>query len=267
MTLSEFYDGYQLWVVLSVAAVLALGVVVYFWLRKPIPFESVLQRRSRILSPAEKNFFECLLGALNDEFFIFTKVAMLDVVQILPSIGYFGKKRIRKQLAVERFDYVLCKRHDLSIFGVVELQNLERRGAKSKRSVRNHIVNSVCKATRVRLFFFDVRQNYRDVDIRRLVTGRVSQGSAIDTHSVQQSQMTIDNSSYAAFARQRNCPQCNGEMVTKVAIKGKHLGQKFLMCRKYPYCDYRVAIDDKRVKQDVAKQSVEQEGYSNWSTG
>ena len=267
MTLSEFYNEYQLWIGVLVAVALLVGFFIFFWQRGEIPFASALQRRSRILSPVEKNVFECLLNALNEDFFIFTKVSVLEVVQVSPGTGHFGDKRIRNKLATERFDYVLCKRHDLSIFGVVELQNLEKRGLNSKHSARSKLINSVCMATRVRLFIIDVRQDYRDVDIRRLVTGRVSQSNAIDTHSVQPSQLTIDNSSYAAFARQRNCPQCNGELVTKVALKGKHLGQKFLMCRKYPYCDYRVAVNDKQIKQDAAERSTEQEGYSNWSTG
>ena len=267
MTLNEFYNGHLLWIGIVVVAALMLGIAIYFWGRRSIPFDNVLQRRSRILSPAEKNFFECMLNALNEEFFVFTKVPMLEVVQVLPGTSYLNKKRIQKKLAAERFDYVLCKRHDLSIFGVVELENLEKKGTRTKVSIRNKLINSLCEATRVRLFFIDVRQDYRDVDIRRLVTGRVSPENVVDTHSVQASQMTIDNSSYAAFARQRSCPQCNGEMVTKVALKGKHLGQKFLMCRKYPYCDYRVAVNESQIKQEAMKQTEEQAGYTKWSTG
>ena len=58
-----------------------------------------------------------------------------------------------------------------------------------------------------------------------------------------------------------------------MAVKGKRIGEKFLMCRKYPYCDYRVAMNDKmvakQVKGDVSNgdSTVVRPGFSDWSAG
>jgi ssDNA-binding Zn-finger/Zn-ribbon topoisomerase 1 len=171
----------------------------------------------------------------------------------------------------ECLDYVLCKKKDMSIFGIIELENFEKSDNQKNKAEREHLINSICKSAHLRLFYFDVRQDYQGVDIRRLVTGRSSRPEQPESNGSSKTQFTIDNSSYAAFAKQRTCPQCNGEVVTKVAVKGKRIGEKFLMCRKYPYCDYRISMNDKEVikkihqKDNQDDQRMEAAGYNDWT--
>ncbi|MEM7359195.1 MAG: DUF2726 domain-containing protein [Pseudomonadota bacterium] len=265
-------NGIESYGVFIAAGVLLLGIT-FFWYRNKRNVDFAVQRRSRILSPAEKNFFECLVNALSDDYYIFTKVAMLDVVEMSPTAKFWESRRAKKRLSSECLDYVLCKKQDLSIFGVVELENFDKKSNQNEKVARERLINSVCKAAHLRLFYFDVRQDYQGVDIRRLVTGRSSNPILNSPGGASKSQFTIDNSSYAAFAKQRTCPQCNGEVVTKVAVKGKRIGEKFLMCRKYPYCDYRVAMNDKTVIQKIQQKDAREEevaqrpGFRDWSAG
>ena len=198
---------------------------------------------------------------------------ILDVIAASPSASGFEKRKIRKHLNDQVLDYVLCKKDDLSIFGVIELENFDNKRRRSQRDERETMLNEICKSAHIRLFYFDLRQDYQNVDIRRLVTGFSSKQKEPEVVGVARSQFTIDNSSYAAFAKQRTCPQCNGEVVTKVAVRGKRIGEKFLMCRKYPYCDYRVAMSDKMVNDQIKRESrreadnVVRPGFSDWSAG
>lgn len=266
----EFIESEYFWPMLGIVGTL-FTVCTFLYLRarsKSVDFD--LQRKSRLLTPAERSFFDCLMPALSEDFFIFTKVAMLDVINPRPTAGFFEKRRIEKRLRREHLDYVLCKKSDLAIFGVIELENFDKSTSHKERSEREALVNSVCKAAHLRLFYFDVRQDYQRVDIRRLVTGYSSKPKDPEINGAARSQFTIDNSSYAAFAKQRTCPQCNGEVVTKVAVKGKRIGEKFLMCRKYPYCDYRVAMNDKQVAEglkDETQNNVVRPGFKDWSAG
>ncbi len=254
------------------AIIILLGIIAFFlWARTSRNVEFALQRRSRLLSPAEKNFFECLTSALSEDFFIFNKVAMLDVVESAPSAGLFESRQIRNRLTTEYLDYVLCKKSDLSIFGVIELENFEKGRNKKEQTARESLITAICKTAHLRLFYFDVRQDYQGVDILRLVTGRSSRAKDPAVDNSTKNQFTIDNTSYAAYAKEHTCQQCNGEVVTKVAVRGKRIGEKFLMCRKYPYCDYRIAITDKHVMQKVQQSTSEKEneadkpGFSGWS--
>lgn len=256
-----------------IAVVLAMVLIagVYMWRRSAAGGDFAVQRRSKLLSPAEKKFFECLVAALSDDFHIFTKVAMPDVIQPSPVAGGFESKKILARMKGECLDYVLCKKEDLSIFGIIELENFEKSDSQKDKAEREQLINSVCKSAHLRLFYFDVRQDYQGVDIRRLVTGHSSRPEQPEANGSARSQFTIDNSSYAAFAKQRTCPQCNGEVVTKVAVKGKRIGEKFLMCRKYPYCDYRISMNDKEVMKKIQQKdfredkSMDAPGYSDWA--
>ncbi len=267
-----FENEYFLPVAIGVATLVILGIFIYLRARAQNN-EFELQRKSRLLSPAERSFFDCLMPALSEDFFVFTKVSMLDVVAASPAASGFEKRRIQKRLMGQHLDYVLCKKNDLSIFGVIELENFDKSTSRTDRAKREDLVNSVCKAAHLRLFYFDIRQDYQRVDIRRLVTGYSSKPKSPEVNGAARSQFTIDNSSYAAFAKQRTCPQCNGEVVTKVAVKGKRIGEKFLMCRKYPYCDYRVAMNDKLVAKEAQEAAnadgakVVRPGFKDWSAG
>ncbi|NND00759.1 MAG: DUF2726 domain-containing protein [Gammaproteobacteria bacterium] len=272
MTLDIFSNGFLEWGLIALA-VLALLLFVFVLHRRADKFDFALQRRSRLLTPAEKKFFECLITSLGDDFYIFTKIAMLDAIEASPGASRIDSWQIKRRLSSERLDYVLCKKHDLSIFGVIELENFEKKGDKREIAQREKLVDTVCKAAHLRLFYFDVRQDYQNIDIRRLVTGRSARPKEPLASGAAKSQFTIDDSSYAAFAKHRNCPQCNGEVVTKVAVRGKHIGEKFLMCRKYPYCDYRVMMNKGQMKQKAqqsearSEREAEKTGYADWSRG
>lgn len=242
--------------ILTIFAV-AAGLGIYIWRSRPNNFETVLQRRGRFLTTAENNFFECLSNALSEDFHIFTKVAMLDVMEPSPAVGLLRSKKIRNRLTSECLDYVLCKKQDMSIFGVVELEDFDKQNRKSAMAERESLISAVCKAAHLRLFYFDVGQDYHGVDIRRLVTGHSSPtNSRFESQSLG-SQFTLDNTAYVAYAKQLVCPKCDGEVVTKVALKGKHTGEKYLMCRQYPACDYKILMSEK-LPRSVGKLRVSQ---------
>ena len=126
----------------------------------------------------------------------------------------------------------------------------------TKRKRRDNTIRRMCKSADLKLVYFDVRSDYKGMDICRLITGK-SKGDTSDEDrlsATHQSQLTIDNSSHSISGYVRSCPKCQSEVVTKVSVKGRNIGEKFLMCPnqrlpKEPYCDYRIAKTDlKRVK-------------------
>lgn len=266
MALNEFLAGWGIWGSLLIIVILLAGLAL--WRRAIKHADLVIQRRSRILNAAERSFFECLTNALSDDFYIFTKVRVLDVVEPSPVASRIEKLSFYQRFAQQSLDYVLCKKHDHSIFGVVELENFEKRSSPKDKKGRDQLVSDVCKTANLRLFYFDIRQDYQGMDIRRLVTGRAAR-STEDNSATHQSQLTIDGASISEFSKMRSCPKCHSEVVTKVAVKGDQIGEKFLMCRKYPYCDFKVSLSDakaermrQREQRDAAKP-----GFRDWSAG
>lgn len=266
MTLSEFANGWALW-----GSLIAIGLgiaAIFAWRIVAARAELAIQRKSRMLNAAERNFFECLAHALSDDYYIFTKVRVCDVVEPSPASTRVQTSGFKKRFANQTLDYVLCKKHDMSIFGVVELENFEKRSDAKDKDKRDKMVADVCKTANLRLFYFDIRQDYKGMDIRRLVTGR-SRRSTNDISPTHQSQLTIDGASVSEFSKLRSCPKCHSEVVTKVAVKGNSIGEKFLMCRKHPYCDYKVSLSEAKIlrmkQRDESKAA--KPGFSDWSAG
>lgn len=266
MSLNDLTSGWALWGSLLTVAIL-FGAF-YFWKLRGGVNDFELQRRSRMLTAAERNFFECLANALSDDFYIFTKVRVLDVVEPSPASSRLHRQSIRKSLSTECLDYVLCKKHDLSIFGIVELENFEKRSNAKQRVRREKLISEVCKTANLRLFYFDIRQDYQGMDIRRLVTGRSKRAAKTEAVTpTHQTQLSSDGSSTTDYSRMRSCPKCHSEVVTKIAVKGKRIGEKFLMCRKYPYCDYQMSVTDAKAAkmEEKDKQRAAKPGFSDWS--
>lgn len=265
MSFNDFTSGWALWA--SLITITILFGAFYAWKFRDGGSELELQRRSRMLTAAERNFFECLANALSDEFYIFTKVRVLDVVEASPASNRMQRRKIKRNLSAECLDYVLCKKHDLSIFGIVELENFEKRSNAKNRVRREKLISEVCKTANLRLFYFDIRQDYQGMDIRRLVTGRSRRTTTEAITPTHQTQMSTDGASVTDYSRMRSCPKCHSEVVTKIAVKGKRIGEKFLMCRKYPYCDYQMSVTEAKAVEMQRKdeQKASKPGFSDWS--
>jgi len=275
MTLSDLNFA---WPVLLGLLIACTTVAWFFWTKlKYARADTILiQRKSRMLTIAERNLFDCLVDALSEKYFVFAKVGIKDIVEASSSATPFDVKYINKELNGSYFDFVLCKQSDMSIFAVVEVEHSERSRHKRKNSrklkQRDKLINRVCNSANLKLFYFDVRQDYKSMDIARLITGTSKRESVPQDRSspTHQSQLTIDNSSHSVAGHVRNCPKCRSEVVTKVAVKGSNIGEKFLMCRKYPYCDYRISMKDlesmRKLEQEEGRKS-KSEGFKNWSAG
>ncbi len=282
MTLSNLMIGWPLLVgLVTVCATVAL----FAWATvKYVRAKTVaVQCKTRMLSVTERKLFDCLVDALSDKYFIFAKVGLKDFIELSATAKWLDLNQIRRELDSYSVDFIVCKQADMSVFAVVELEQAAeaktkrrsenystKKNCATKRKLRDNAIARVCKSADLRLFYFDVRADYIELDICRLITGkskgdRSNEDRLLATH---QSQLTIDNSSHSISGYARSCPKCHSEVVTKVSLKGSTIGEKFLMCRKYPYCDYRIAKKDlKRVKTIEQGESgkPKTEGFKNRS--
>ena len=255
MTLHNLMMGWPL--VIGIATVCAI-IALLVWSRvKFTQAETIaVQGNSRMLSVAERKLFECLVEALADKYFIFIKVGLSSFIEPSPDAKWLNLIQVRRELDTYNVDFIVCKQADMSVFAVVELERTGRtvdakamrkgQNYSAKRKRRDTVIRRVCKSSDLKLFYFDVRPDYQGLDICQLITGRPKGDSSAEDHlsPTHQSQLTIDHSRHSTSAYARSCPKCRSEVVTKISIKGRNIGEKFLMCRKYPYCDYRVAKKD-----------------------
>ena len=239
-------------------------------------FKSGLQRKSRLMSAAERNFYQLLSSSLGSEYAVFAKVRVLDVVETGPSVTWIKAKKIEKVLAENFLDFVICRLPDMSIYGIIELEKFDSKDGKKSGKKRETLVAEVCEEAKLKVYYFDIRQDYKGIDLRRLITGRALPKNASNAtvnspanSATAKSRLTVDGSSVSEFSRLGSCPKCNNEVVTKVAVKGENIGEKFLMCRKYPYCDYQVPLRDAKVQKLHTEKVLDdaKPGFKDWSAG
>lgn len=265
MSFDNLISIWPIW--LGLILVASIAAVMFFRARNHTDMDFSVQRKSRLLSSAERTFLDTVVDNLGDDFYVFAKVSLLDVIEATPGSTKAEVKKVRSAFDKHVLDYVICKKQDLSIFGVIELENFEKNPNLKKRKARESIIGSICKQAHLRLFYFDVRQNYEEVDLYRLVTGRSRKSST--KKSSDHSQLSVDAAEDRELTRLKSCPKCHSDVVTKVAIKGDSIGEKFLMCRKYPYCDYQVPVEEAQRSQaiEAAKQrkQAQSTGFKDWA--
>jgi len=229
-------------IVCLISVLLMAKVLSYFIYRNK--FEITI--KGRVLSVDEQNFLKSLERALSDRYYIFAKVPLSD--------------------------FVLCKKSDMSVLGVIELEKFDKYTSLKQKEKREKLLSSVCRAIDIRLFYFDGRQDYTKMDLCRLITGRSKSkenrgGIQVNAEA---SMMSVEHGDsmmeMAALDKVSSCPKCYSKVVVKVATKGDQIGEKFLMCRKYPYCDYQLPIKGAVVQeiQDKEDSRRRKAGFKNW---
>lgn len=249
-------SSFGILVFLILLLTLAAAFFVLVYIKKPTTPN--LQPSRRLLTPLENLLFKRLGSALQDDFYVFSKVAMSKVLEVAQNSGPIDRLRMQHYINEEYFDFVLCAKHDLSIFGVVCLhrssKNAKTKKAHDERCLK---IEQVCAAACLRVIHFDLDHSYQDVDLLKMITGRSKQNSedaSVNEPIVSQyaghSRYTVAASEYSVLAAKRCCPICDSPLVTKIAKNGKLKGQKFILCSDYPKCEYKISrIQDLKMRR------------------
>lgn len=133
-----------------------------------------------LMSIAELSFYHALNRAIGDEYLIFAKVRIADVLK--PKKNLYHRSEWQKafnRISSKHFDFVLCDPKTLSICKVVELNDSSHQ--KPDRIKRDAFVFSACQSANLPLIFFDAKRTYKLDELKQDVTeDRSSVHSFID---------------------------------------------------------------------------------------
>lgn len=268
------------WLVIALLVLAAIGAFVYLNMRPSIAkLVAGFKQRSRLLNTSEKKMFAILSDALDGDYFVLVKVGVLEFIEPSIDVTKSQYRSIKQELMAERFDYAICKQDDLSVVAVVELEQFNRKSVRKGKQRKRDLVSALCNAVNLKLFHLDARQDYKSSDIMRLIIGKDKsdrseasygrvQAQAEASQSVL-SEMTQTQSVHSEQLGLGSCPKCHSNLVTKLAVTGKHIGERFLMCRKYPYCDYRILLNEAnlaKIRSDNKQGSgTNRKGFADWN--
>ena len=128
-----------------------------------------------LFSPAERSFFGILQQAFSEEYVVFGKVRVADI--LLPEKG-LNKSQWQtafNKISSKHFDFVLCTKDDLKIIAALELDDKSHRSKKAQN--RDSLLNNVCESAGFPLVRFPAKKGYQIQEIKSTVQEKVTGGT------------------------------------------------------------------------------------------
>lgn len=155
----SFYAGIIIFTIV-IAALLA-----YWWKTKQeknIGFPYL--RTPALFSDAERAFLEVLEQAVGDQYRVFGKVHVADVIALQPDLKTSIKRIAYKRIKSRRFDFVVCSRLSLSVVCAVELD--DKNPQRKNQEARDTILRDVCDSVSLPLIRIPVKNVYPIASVR-----------------------------------------------------------------------------------------------------
>jgi len=180
-----------------------------------------------LFTPAERSFLGVLQQAVNDNYFVFGKVRVADVLTPKKGLKKEWQTAFNK-IAKKHFDYILCDKNDLSFVCAIELNDRSHNSKKCKE--RDAFLEGACQSADLPLLQVTARATYNVREIEIMIKHFLVYG--VETPSKK-----------ASLADEKVCPKCSSVMVKRVAKKGKNVGNTFWACSAFPKCKHTQAIE------------------------
>ena len=230
--------------ILSVVVIfIALGVLIFLKQLASSKNNGPVSYRKlpNFLSPAERSFYGVLDLAVSENFLLFTKVRVADVISPAKGMNKSEWQSAFNKISAKHFDFVLCDKKDLSVLCVIELD--DKSHAQKKVVARDKLLNSACKTADLPLIRFKAQSSYqRSVIEESLSTllpksGPTNSGDQ-ETKSLKNETSINEPALKAKEIQEELCPKCNSVLVLRMITTGKNVGKQFMGCSTFPQCRY-----------------------------
>lgn len=186
--------------------------------------------KKQLFTPAERSFYGVLNQAVGDNAVVFGKVRVADVLSPSKGLDRSTWQRAFNRISAKHFDYVICSPDSLSVLSVIELD--DKSHSKNRRSERDQLINDACAAAQLTLHRFNARATYNISEIREALFSPIFDAEVQGEEDANEKRFPEEE--------KQLCPRCSAPLVRRVAKKGKHKGEAFLGCSKFPKCRYTV---------------------------
>jgi len=140
------------WIVFGIIVVLALIFSVRTTKRRsPVTCQSPIayRRCGSLFSPAERSFLGVLEQAVGNQYKVFGKVRLADILQPRYGLARSQWRKAFNRISSKHLDFVLCKRDDLSIVCALELNDKSHQ--QIERQNRDQFLKQACDTAHVPL--------------------------------------------------------------------------------------------------------------------
>lgn len=124
-------------------------------------------QRGPLFTAAERSFLGVLDQAVSDNYRVFGKVRVADV--ITPAKGM--KRKIWQiafnKISAKHFDYILCSKDKLTVVAVIELDDKSHNSKKVIK--RDSLLENACQSAELKLIRFQAKSGYQVQAVRETI--------------------------------------------------------------------------------------------------
>jgi ribosomal protein L37AE/L43A len=117
-----------------------------------------------LFTPTERAFLGVLDQAVGEQYRIFGKVRVADVIEPRKGLDKGKRQTAFNKIQSKHFDFLLCAKNDLSILCAIELDDKSHK--QRKRQERDRFLGNACRAAGVPLLQIPAQHGYTVHDLR-----------------------------------------------------------------------------------------------------
>jgi hypothetical protein len=185
-------------VMVLVSIITVILIILSKFSRKRIEHkESNYIQREVLFTAAERSFYGVLDQSVSKDYKIFGKVRVADVLKPNSNMNRSDWQVAFNKISAKHFDYVLCEKDTLKVFGVIELDDKSHDSKRAKE--RDHFLEKACESASLKLIRFKAQQSYQIDSVRTKIKDMLGITPTIDTIDKAELKVTvnIDGSSRA----------------------------------------------------------------------
>jgi Protein of unknown function (DUF2726) len=188
MMMLPLFSGIQTFLpYLLVVWLIPFLVIAVKMMRRPtvVRLEKLPYTRNRALfSPAERSLLGALEQAVGENYRVFGKVRVADIVSVRSTANQSARLYAFNQIRAKYFDFVLCDKKNLLIRCVIELS--DGTDGSRQRQERDTFSEDICKS--ISLPFIQIRaaRVYLAIELRKKILGALREDSEAEMADSEQ---------------------------------------------------------------------------------
>jgi len=130
------------------------------------------RKLATLFTKAERSFLGVLDQAIGDNYRVFGKVRVADVLTPQRGMTRRNWQIAFNKISAKHFDYVLCRKTDLSVIAVIELDDKSHNSKRAR--ARDLFLAKACVSADLTLIRFPVKASYQVQAIRDRINNAIS---------------------------------------------------------------------------------------------
>lgn len=160
---------------LFVVVLIAVAIIASRMSESYVPYPYKLKDTS-LCTAQEDQFLTLLEKSVGDDFRIFTKVRLSDIVSVRSGLSSAARKDAQNKASQRVLDYVLCDIHTMQIKAAIELEPGQ---SSLNQQKRNLFLKNTLAAAGLPFLRFKAKPGYRIAELHDYIHGKIRQAEHV----------------------------------------------------------------------------------------